>query len=113
MAFDEMLADRLREALRGCDGISEKRMMGGLCLFANGNMIGGVDRTRDGAGRFMFRVGKDNAAAAEQLPGAEPVVMGGRRMTGFYFVDAQALDAPMMEHWVALALGNALSVPPK
>ena len=113
MAYDDALADRFRAALRGRDGISEKRMMGGLCLFANGNMIGGVDRSRDGTGRFMFRVGKGNAQAAEQLPGAELVVMGGRRMAGFYFVAEQDCGADMLEKWVALALGNALSLPPK
>lgn len=112
MAYDERLAERFREQLRGRDGITEKRMMGGLCLFAHGNMIGGADRRR-GGGRFMFRVGKDNAAAAERLPGAEPAVMGGRRMSGFYFVDEQACDADMLPRWIELALRHALSLPAK
>jgi len=62
VAYDEALAQRFRDTLHGVRGVSEKRMMGGLCLFVDGNMIGGVDRTKDAADRFMFRVGKENDA---------------------------------------------------
>lgn len=58
MAYDEQLTDRLRNTLEGLAGLSEKRMMGGVCFLLQGNMLGGADRTKDGAGRFMFRVGR-------------------------------------------------------
>ena len=85
MAYDEALAERFRAALARRKNITEKRMMGGVCFLVNGNMIGGADRNKSGAGRFMFRVGKDNAEAAEALPGAEQMVQGGRKMSGFFF----------------------------
>jgi hypothetical protein len=56
-----------------------------------GNMLGGVDRTKAGTDRFMFRVGKDNEAEALRRPGAMIVDMGGRRLGGLVFVDAEAM----------------------
>ncbi len=53
MAFDEYLASAYRDALSDREGITEKRMMGGVCFFHNGNMIGGADREKDGKGRYM------------------------------------------------------------
>ena len=58
-------------------------MMGGVCFLLEGSMIGGADCPKDGAGRFMFRVGKENEAAAEALLGGQLMVQGGRRMGGF------------------------------
>lgn len=54
-------------------------------------MLGGVDRTKAGTDRFMFRVGKDNEAEALRRPGAMIVDMGGRRLGGLVFVDAEAM----------------------
>ena len=70
MAYDEQLATRFRKAINEPSNISEKRMMGGLCFLHNGNMIGGADRNKEGSGRFMFRVGKDNETEALSRPGA-------------------------------------------
>src|SRR5262245_44203490 len=84
-------------------------MMGGLCLLLNGNMIGGVDRTKDGAGRFMFRVGKENEAKALARPGASAVEMGGRRFGGFVFVDAQACTSRALTAWVEMGLREGAS----
>jgi hypothetical protein len=113
VAYDEALAQCFRDKLRGVRGVSEKRMMGGLCLLVNGNMIGGVDRTRDGADRFMFRVGKDNEAKALARLGASAVEMGGRRFGGFVFVDAKACASRALTAWVAMALGYVRTLPKK
>lgn len=114
MAYDEALAARFRAAVEGLEGLAEKRMMGGLCFFLNGHMIGGADRAKaTGQGRFMFRVGKQNDAAASALPGAERLIQGGRRMTGFYFVDESLCDGEVMKSWLSLAIANALSLPEK
>ena len=85
MAYDEDVADRFRQVTDGLVGISEVRMMGGLCFLVNGNMLGGVDRTKEAIDRLMFRVGKDNQAEALSRPGAEPMVMGGRWISGTRF----------------------------
>jgi TfoX N-terminal domain len=113
VAYDEAQAQRLRDALRGVRGVSEKRMMGGLCLLVNGNMIGGVDQTKDGTDRFMFRVGKGNEAKALTRPGASTVEMGGRRFGGFIFVDAEACTPRALTAWVAMALGYVKTLPKK
>ena len=113
MAYDETLAHRFRVALRDRDGISEKRMMGGICFLLHGNMIGGANRTKEGEGRFLFRVGKDNEAEALSRPGARIMENGGRRMGGFVFVDGAVCDTHAFEDWVSLALGYVGSLPPK
>ncbi len=88
-------------------------MMGGVCLMVDGNMLGGADRQKDGAGRFMFRVGKDNEAEALSRPGAVPLEQGGKRMGGMVFVDEAARDADALKKWVALALSFVGALPPK
>ncbi|MGI9417946.1 MAG: TfoX/Sxy family protein [Geminicoccaceae bacterium] len=113
MAYDEELAERFREALGGDEGVSEKRMMGGVCFLLNGNMIGGADRTKEGARRFMFRVGKDNHDEALKRPGAMPMDMGGRRMSGFVFVDAENCDDGALNDWIMLARSFVDGLPAK
>jgi TfoX/Sxy family transcriptional regulator of competence genes len=113
MAYDPLLSMQFRDALGSVAGVTEKRMMGGICFFLDGNMIGGVDRSKSGEGRYMFRVGKDNEAEALRRPGAAVVEQGGRRMGGLVFVDEKACDAAALEDWLALALSFVSTLPPK
>lgn len=113
MAFDAELADLMRSAIGDVEGMSEKRMMGGLCFFLHGNMIGGADRSREGHRRLMFRVGKSNADRAAELGALVPLQLGERIMPGFYFVDAERCDARLLSSWLDLALANARNLPPK
>lgn len=110
--FDEALTRHMRAALGNGPGISEKRMMGGVCFFLHGNMVCGADRSKEGERRFMFRVGKGNEAAAA-LPQGVPMVLGDRPMPGFYFVDGDRCDDDLLRRWLELALAHARSVPPK
>lgn len=112
MKDEEPLVTRLRERLEGIQGLSEKKMMGGQCFLLNGNMVGGAGCNEAGDTRFMLRVGKENSAKAEALPGGEPLVKGGRRMGGMYLVDPELPDE-VVDDWVSLAVGNALSLPAK
>ncbi len=113
MAYDEKLAKQFRNAIGKKHDIDEKRMMGGACFMVNGHMVGGADRQKDGSGRFMFRVGKENEAEALARPGAIPLEQGGRRMSGMVFVDESACDARALKSWVKLALSFTQSLPPK
>jgi len=113
MAYDEWLAERFRERLRGTAHVTEKRMMGGICFFLNGNMIGGADRTKAGEGRFMFRVGKHNEAEALSRPGASIMEQGGKRLGGLIFVEERACDSVALNGWVGLALDFVAKLPPK
>jgi hypothetical protein len=111
MAYNECQAARFRKALTGKSEITEKRMMGGLIFLLNGNMIGGVDIDGSGGNRFMFRVGPDRMAQALSRPGAQPVIMAGRRMNGFVFV--LDCDEPALQSWIGFALRFVEELPPK
>ncbi|MEP3246333.1 MAG: TfoX/Sxy family protein [Sneathiella sp.] len=113
MAYDQHLAERLRTILQEQGELSEKRMMGGACFMLNGHMVGGADRNKDGIGRFMFRVGKENETAALSLQGGETMMQGGRKMSGFFFVPEEICDEQLLTSWVKLAVSFVKSLPPK
>jgi hypothetical protein len=96
--LNEALAERLRKALAGRRGIGEKKMFGGACFLLRGNMLCGTGRTD-----FMFRVGKDQDAAALARPGARPMDFTGRAMRGFVWVDPAKCDARALRDWIAMA----------
>lgn len=114
MVADTGMTARLRAAFGEVEGISERRMFGGVCILLHGNMLGGASRDKaTGTGRFMFRVGKENEARAATLPGGEPMIHGGRRMGGFFHVpEATATDIVLLD-WAALALSHVAALPPK
>ena len=82
MAYDEGLAQLMRDALVDVEGISEKKMFGGIAFMLNGNMLCGV-HTSSG----MARVGKDNYETALAMEGVGPMAFTGRPMGGM--VDAE------------------------
>ncbi len=109
MAFDEKHAQILRDALSGLDGITEKRMFGGLCFLLNGNMLCGVHK--DGG---MARVGKDHEAAALEIDGVDPLSFTGRPMGGMVEMTEDALeDKKTREAVLALAKEFVGSMPAK
>jgi TfoX/Sxy family transcriptional regulator of competence genes len=108
MAVDEKLNERVRQVLGERAGLSEKRMFGGVCFLLNGNMLCCASRER-----MMFRVGKDQDAAALKRPGASAMEMSGRRMAGFVFVDTAHCDARGLKTWIALAESYVGTLPAK
>jgi hypothetical protein len=88
--------------------LSEKRMFGGVCFLLNGNMLCGA-----GKNGYMIRTDPARAAEAAALPGGEPVVMQGRPMKGFYWLDPGAVDARALGRWIALAEAYVAGLPPK
>jgi TfoX-like protein len=101
------LAERVRAALRGRRGVSEKKMFGGVCFMLRDHMLCGT-----GSGRFMFRVGKENDAAALERPGASAMAFNGRRYVGFVWVDA-GCDARSLRRWLDMAESYVTTLPPK
>ena len=109
MAYDEGLAELLRSDLADQDGITEKKMFGGLCFLRYGHMVCGVHK-----GGAMYRVGKDNEADALQIEGAGPMTFTGRKMGGMIDVTDEGLaDDAARGQWTALALGFVRTLPPK
>lgn len=87
MAYDEGHAQIFRDSLAQLQGITEKKMFGGLCFMLNGNMLCGVHK--DGG---MARVGKENEAVALELAGIEPLSFTGRKMGGMVDVNLEAIE---------------------
>lgn len=98
MPHDPQLAERMRSALTGRPGIAEKKMFGGYCWMLHGNMLCGVE-----VGRFMFRVGKALEAEALARPGASPMDITGRLMSGFVWVLADDAKDEALQAWIDLA----------
>jgi TfoX/Sxy family transcriptional regulator of competence genes len=87
MAYDEGQAQLLRDHLAHYDGITERKMFGGLCFMYRGNMLCGV-HTKGG----MARVGKDNMDAALALDGIAPLSFTGRPMGGMVDVADEVFE---------------------
>lgn len=114
MAVDDQLTKRFHRAIGKQEGLSEKKMMGGLCFMLGGNMLGGADRHAEtGYGRFMFRVGKDSESKALSFSGTSVVEQGGRRMGGMIFVDADASTDENLKALAKLALAFVTALPPR
>ena len=113
MPHDEHLTARMRAMLDGLPGVSEKRMMGGVCFLVDGNMVGGARREKSGDAHFMFRVGKDNEEQALAQPGTRPMIHGGRKMGGFIWLDEDAASDDAMRALNSLSLSFVTTLPPK
>lgn len=96
------LADRVRALLDGDPRITEKNMFGGLTFLLNNHILVGCKKD----GRILLSVGKDHNDEALRRDGASPMVHGGRAMTGFIWIEADAIeDDDALEDWVKLATG--------
>ena len=87
MAFDELLADRVRACLRHVAGVSERKMFGGLAFMIGGHLTAGV--YNDG---LIARIGAQDMDAATTQPGVRPFDMTGRPMRGIVVIDSSVLD---------------------
>lgn len=106
--MNEALAARMRRAFAGRRNVVEKKMFGGVCFLLRGNMLCGM-----GEDKFMFRVGKDQDAAALKRPGARPMDLTGRAMRGFVWVDPARCDARALKRWIAMAEDYVGALPAK
>lgn len=109
MAFDETLAQRVRDALSDQPGITERRMFGGLAFMLHGNMCVCVNQSS-----LMTRVGPDAYAAALAQPHAGLMDLTGRPMRGWVLVAPAGLatDAGLSE-WIGRATAFTATLPPK
>ncbi len=97
MAFDEGLAERIRDVLRGEPGIVEKRMFGGVAFMAGDRMFVGI--IGDG---LMVRVGPEEHEAALKRPHVRIMDFTGRPMKGFLVVDPPGIENDeQLEGWIA------------
>jgi TfoX/Sxy family transcriptional regulator of competence genes len=110
MAYDEELADRIRELVAAERGVTERRMFGGLAFLIKGNMAVAAS----GQGGLLLRVDPADGARLTSRPEAEPMVMRGREMLGWLRVDDSGLRTRrQLESWVTRGVKYAKSLPPK
>jgi TfoX/Sxy family transcriptional regulator of competence genes len=107
MAYDERLADRVREVIATRAESHEIKMFGGLCFLVNTHMAVGV--TKHG---LLLKVGKDDVDAAVASGGTRPM-MGDREMTGMVNVGDDIIERDGLEAWVLPRVEAALALPPK
>ncbi|MDH6493094.1 TfoX/Sxy family protein [Streptomyces sp. SAI-127] len=109
MAYDEGLAERIRQYLGADPGVTEKRMFGGIAFLYQGNMAVGVTGED-----LMVRVGPDAADAALARPGARVFDMTGRPMRGWVVVTGSAVtEDEALSAWIDAGSAFAASLPPK
>ena len=85
MAYDEDLANRIREQLADRNAVTEKRMFGGLAFLVDGSMAVAASRT----GGLMVRVDPAESDDLVEADGVARMVMRGRQMDGWLLVDAE------------------------
>jgi TfoX/Sxy family transcriptional regulator of competence genes len=110
VAYDEDLAERIRELMAAEPGVTEKAMFGGLAFLIGGNM----SVSASGQGGLLLRVDPEDTDALLEEPHAEAFVMRGRAMQGWLRVDTAGVGTkPELERWVARGVAYARSLPSK
>ena len=110
MAYDEALAERIRELVEGEPGLTEQKMFGGLAFLIGGNMAVAAS----GQGGVLVRVDPAESAALVAATGARPMEMRGREMAGWLRVAPEDVRSdPELARWVELGTGYARSLPAK
>lgn len=109
MAYDEGIAERLRDAYAETPDVIEKKMFGGLAFMVSGHMsCGVVDET------LMVRVGPERYADALSQPHAREMDFTGKPLKGFVYVDPAGFESDeALASWVATSLAFVGSLPPK
>lgn len=109
MAYDEGLAQQVREALSDRPDLTEKKMFGGLCFLLGGNMCCGIVGEE-----LMLRVGPDAYDDTLARRHAREMDFTGRSMRGMVYVAAEGLrEDEALVAWLAPAVDFAGSLPPK
>lgn len=110
MAYDEELADRLRELVGSESDLTEQKMFGGLAFLVGGNMAVAAS----GQGGILVRVDPAESDALVATTNARLMEMRGRRMQGWLRVDAEDVRTKgQLAKWVELGTTYARSLPAK
>jgi hypothetical protein len=109
MAYDEGLAQRVRDIMFDEDGLVEKKMFGGVGFMLNGNMACGVNKED-----LIVRVGPEQYEQAVMHPNTRPFDITGRPMKGWVMISPAGVNADEdLQDWVAQGTNFARTLPPK
>ena len=110
MAYDEDLANRIRELIGDTADLQEQKMFGGLAFLIGGHMAVAAS----GQGGLLVRVEPEQTEALLAEPHAQPFEMRGRQMDGWLRVDDAGVRTQReLERWVRRGVAYARSLPPK
>ena len=110
MAYDEDLAQRIRDLVAGQPGLTEQKMFGGLAFLIGGNMAVAAS----GQGGILVRADPEESQRLVETTRASLMEMRGREMPGWMRVDAAELDGEAeLARWVELGMSYARSLPAK
>jgi TfoX/Sxy family transcriptional regulator of competence genes len=110
VAYEEQLAERIRELVADEPGLAEKKMFGGLAFLIGGNMAVAAS----GQGGLLVRVDPAESAALVETTGARLMEMRGRSMPGWLRVDSDAVETETeLAAWVDRGVEFARSLPAK
>ncbi|MCT2589029.1 TfoX/Sxy family protein [Streptomyces sp. N2-109] len=107
MAYDDTLAERVRERLGG-EAVAERKMFGGLSFLVHGNLAVAVS-----GDDLLVRVGPEGTKDALARPGVRPAVMGTRTMRGWVRAAGETLDGTALDHWIKTARTYTATLPPE
>jgi TfoX/Sxy family transcriptional regulator of competence genes len=109
MAYDEAMAERIREHFGVAPDVDERRMFGGLCFMVRGHMACGIANDS-----LMVRVGPDDYEAALAEPRAGEMDFTGRPLRGMVYVSAEGVaTAKSLGAWIERGAAFARSLPRK
>ncbi len=109
MAFDEGLAERIRDYVGSDLSVSERRMFGGLAFLSHGNLCFGIIGED-----LLVRVGPASYAASLALPHVREMDLTGRPLRGMVVVDAAGFDEDvLLGTWLDRGIAFTDSLPPK
>jgi hypothetical protein len=109
MAFDETLAERIRQRLARRKNVEAKKMFGCICFFINGNALAGVWKDR-----LIARLGPDEGEAALREPHVRAFDITGRPMRNWVAVEPEGVEHDEQLHdWVQRALRFVTTLPAK
>ena len=108
MAYDERLAERVRDALGGLRGLTERKMFGGIAFMLNGNMCVGVH-----GDELIVRVAPETHDEAVRKPGVRTFDITGRPMQGWLLVSGAGTKGAGLASWVQRGVEFSSSMPAK
>jgi hypothetical protein len=110
VAYDEDLANRIRELIADQEGVSEKKMFGGLAFLIHGHM----SVSASGRGGLLLRCDPDETESLIADPHAARFEMRGREMDGWLRIEPEGVRTKRaLERWVRRGVAYARSLPPK
>jgi len=107
MAYDELIADRMRQTFQEKKvAYEEKKMFAGLCFMVDGKMCCGIhyDKKKE-TDLLMARIGATASETAMTRTGCHPMDFTGRPMKGYVFVTPDGFDSEEdLQYWIQLCI---------